>query len=245
MPEGSVTYSAEGTSYGPQQGHGSLVLTLQYGEASQSGYMSYDRLAEGSKRLSESSRGYFDNGTWRYTDGGGAVRNQDAYEAIWEEINGCKVEYPPPRYETPITMHPDAFAWVPAPDEPGVAHKHLGTFSERRTSVGFMRYHAGATHRVHDLGATELQFVVSGALQVAAGRYDARSAFKFDPGDDVVMRAIEPAATYVIRPGRGTAEEPISTSMPPIVMVIMIVFVPNTLTCCSISPSAGSTMMRS
>ncbi len=156
MPEGSVTYSPEGTFYGPQQGHGSLVLTLQYGEASGSGFMSYDRLTEGSKRLAESSRGSFDDGTWRYVDDDGKQHNQDGYEAIWEEIHGRRVEYPAPRYETPITLHPDSFAWVAARDgsrapEPGISHRHLGTFSERRTSIGFTRYDAGATHRVHGL----------------------------------------------------------------------------------------------
>ncbi|HEX6311412.1 MAG TPA: hypothetical protein VF152_07265, partial [Acidimicrobiia bacterium] len=54
IPTGAVAYFPEGTFYGPQRGHGGLLLGLQYGEASGSGFMSYDRLAEGSKRLAES-----------------------------------------------------------------------------------------------------------------------------------------------------------------------------------------------
>jgi mannose-6-phosphate isomerase-like protein (cupin superfamily) len=198
MPEGSVTYSPEGTFYGPQQGHGSLVLTLQFGEASASGFMSYDRLAEGSKRLAESPRGQFDDGIWRYVDGDGKQRNQDGYEAIWQEINGRAVEYPTPRYETPITMYPDAFAWVAAPDEPGISRKHLATVSERRTSIGFTRYDAGAIHRVRALRAPELHFVVEGALRIDGGVYRARSASKFDVGDDQAIEAVEPTVTFVI-----------------------------------------------
>ena len=58
IPTGAVGYFGEGTFYGPQQGHGGLLLGLQYGEASGSGFMSYDRLAEGNKRLArEPERG--------------------------------------------------------------------------------------------------------------------------------------------------------------------------------------------
>ena len=55
----AVAYFPEGTFYGPQQGHGGLLLGLQYGEASGSGFMSYDRLAEGnssSPRVRAASR---------------------------------------------------------------------------------------------------------------------------------------------------------------------------------------------
>jgi hypothetical protein len=198
MPEGSVTYSPEGTFYGPQQGHGSLVLTLQYGEASQSGFMSYDRLAEGSKRLAENANGRFEDGIYRYVDADGKQHNQDGYEAIWQEIHGRPVVYPAPRYQTPITIHPDAFAWVPSADEPGIAHKHLGTFSERRTTIGFTQHEAGATHRVRPSGAPELHFVAEGALQVDGGVYGRRSAFRFEPDEEQVLEAIEPTTTFVI-----------------------------------------------
>jgi mannose-6-phosphate isomerase-like protein (cupin superfamily) len=198
LPTGSVTYFPEGTFYGPQQGHGALLLGLQYGEASAAGFMSYDRLAEGNKRLAEHPNGEFDGGTYRSVDANGKQRNQDGYEAIWEEIHGRPVEYPAPRYETPITMHPDGFSWVPSADETGIAHKHLGTFSERRTSVGFTRYDAGATHRVCDLRAPELHFVLDGALRCHDGVFGTWTAFQFDPGDNETLEAIEATTTYVI-----------------------------------------------
>ncbi|MGH9032893.1 MAG: hypothetical protein ACRDY4_10200 [Acidimicrobiia bacterium] len=197
MPEGSVTYSPEGTFYGPQRGHGSLVLTLQYGEASGSGFMSYDRLAEGSKRLAESSNGRFDDGVWRVVDADGTQRNQDGYEAIWEEINRRPVGYPEPRYETPVTMHPDAFDWV-ATAEPGIERRHLGTFSELETTIGFLGYASGATHRVEALPSRELHFVVEGAIRVGNGIHGRRTAFMFDPGDDHTIEAMEPTTAYVI-----------------------------------------------
>ena len=93
IPTGAVAYFPEGTFYGPQHGHGGLLLGLQYGEASGSGFMSYDRLAEGNKRLAEGS-GRFEGGVYRYVDADGKARNKDGYEAIWEEMHGRPVEYP-------------------------------------------------------------------------------------------------------------------------------------------------------
>jgi len=196
MPEGSVTYAPEGVFYGPQQGHGALVLGLQFGDASGSGFMSYDRLAEGNKRLNENPDGVFEGGVWRYVDLDGNRRNQDGYEAIWEEIHGRPVEYPTPRYQTPVTMLPDAYSWTTT-DEPGVERKHLGTFTERRTTVRFLRYAGGATHRVHDR-SPELHFVLDGTLRVGDGIHSRWTAFKFDPGEEVVLEALEPTTTYVI-----------------------------------------------
>jgi mannose-6-phosphate isomerase-like protein (cupin superfamily) len=197
MPEGSVTYSPEGVFYGPQQGHGALILGLQFGDASGSGFMSYDRLAEGNKRLNENPNGEFSGGVWRYVDADGKRRNQDGYEAIWQEIHGRPVQYPAPRYQTPVTMLPEAFAWVPT-DEPGVEEKHLGTFTERRTTVGFVRYAGGASHRIVGHRSTQLHFVVDGALRVGDGVYGRWTAFKFEVGEDAGLEALEPTTTYVI-----------------------------------------------
>jgi mannose-6-phosphate isomerase-like protein (cupin superfamily) len=198
LPTGSVTYFPEGTFYGPQHGHGAVLLGLQYGEASASGFMSYDRLAEGNKRLAEHRNGEFDGGTFRFVDDDGKQHNRDGYEAIWEEMNGRPIEYPAPRYQMPITMLPDAFAWVPSDTEAGIAHKHCGTFSERRTSVGFTRYDAGAVHHVRELHATQLHFVLDGALRGRDGISGTWTAFQFDPGDDETLEAIEATTTYVI-----------------------------------------------
>jgi hypothetical protein len=198
MPEGSVTYQSEGVFYGPQHGHGALVLGLQFGEASGNGFMSYDRLAEGNKRLNERTDARFERGVFRYVDADGKARNKDGYEAIWEEMHGRPVEYPKPRYNTSITMHPEDFASIPVADEPGVARKHLGTFTERLTTVGFLHYESGASHRVRDLRSPELHFVVDGALRCGDGVYGKWTAFRFDPTDDITLEAIEATETYVI-----------------------------------------------
>ena len=160
IPTGAVAYFPEGTFYGPQHGHGGLLLGLQYGEASGSGFMSYDRLAEGNKRLAEGN-GRFDGGVYRYVDADGKARNKDGYEAIWEEMHGRPVEYPTPRYEQVVVMLPEGYAWRPT-GEPGVERKHLASFTERDTTVGFLRYASGAQHAVRELPSTELHFVLRG-----------------------------------------------------------------------------------
>jgi len=197
IPTGAVAYFPEGTFYGPQQGHGGLLLGLQFGEASDRGFMSYDRLAEGNKRLDERHDGKFEGGVWRSVDADGNRRNQDGYEAIWEEIHGRPVEYPTPRYQTPVIMVPEAFAWLPT-DEPGIDEKHLGTFSERQTSVSFLRYAGGAEHRIRPRPATELHFVLDGTLRVGDAVHGPWTALELDPGDDVALEAVEPTTTYII-----------------------------------------------
>ncbi len=187
MPAGTVTYSPEGTYYGPQVGQGATTLLLQFGGPSGNGFMSYDQLSAGNKILA--GRGRFENGIFRYEDDAGRTRNQDGYEAIWEHVNGRPVAYPPQRYDHPITMWPEHFAWVPEVQQPGVARRHLARFAERGTSVGFLRLDAGAEHREAGADATRLHFVVRGALQVAGREHSARTAFQLAPGESATYRA--------------------------------------------------------
>jgi quercetin dioxygenase-like cupin family protein len=194
---GSVTYTCEGTYYGPQQGGGAALLTLQFGEASGSGFLSYDALDEGKTELSK--KGAFADGVFTWTDDKGQKHNQDSYEAIWEFVNGRPIEYSAPRYAAPITVYPESFAWAPLAGESGLLQKRVGVFSERGTSIEFLRYEPGARHRVHDVPAPELHFILEGALNTSQGKCVANSALMFHPGDDETLEAAEPAREYVIK----------------------------------------------
>jgi hypothetical protein len=108
------------------------------------------------------------------------------------------VEYPKPRYDGVIVMHPDRFVWTPSRDERGVGHKALASLTERETTVGFVRYESGAQHRVHGLASPELHFVLTGTLRAGDGVYPRWTAFKFEPGDDHCLEAVEATETYVI-----------------------------------------------
>lgn len=198
LAEGTVTYFPEGAYYGPQSGHGGTLLGLQFGGATGSGFMSYDRLATGNKALAE--EGTFADGLYRprSEEGEGDEPAVDGYEAIWEHVHGRPVTYPEPRYDRPITMHPDAYPWVPVEDEPGVAVKELGDFTERHIRVGFTRCEAGAVHRVGQPGATRLAYVLSGRVEVDGRSYGPRSAFRFDHDDDGLVGAEDDTELYWI-----------------------------------------------
>lgn len=196
IPTGAVGYFPEGTFYGPQRGHGGLLLGLQYGEASGSGFMSYNRLSEGNQRLAKGN-GRFDGGIYRYEDAEGKVHNQDGYEAIWEEMHGGPVKYPPPRYEQVVVMLPDGYSWLPTAD-PGMERRHLASFTERETRIGFERYAGGARHRIAGLRSPELHFVLRGTLRCGDGAHGRWTALKFEPGDETVLEALEDTETYVV-----------------------------------------------
>lgn len=197
-PEGSITYSAEGTYYGPQEGQedGAQLLFLQFGEASMSGFLDYDALNEGHARLSE--RGSFEKGVYRGRRVDGSTYNQDSYEAIWEEMNGRKVTYPKPRYETPVTLYPEAFSWVPSTSEPGVSSKHVGTFSERRTRLEFYSYDPGARHQTGTQGAAELHYLLRGKLSLDGQSVDVGAAIYVEHDEICTLEADVESEEFVI-----------------------------------------------
>ncbi|MFC5994482.1 hypothetical protein ACFQE5_09695 [Pseudonocardia hispaniensis] len=196
VPSGTVTYLPEGTYYGPQVGQGGVILVVQMGGSTGSGFMSYDQLAVGNRALAE--RGRFENGIFRWVDDEGRHRNQDGYEAIWEHVNGKSVDYPKPRYTHPISMRPENFTWVPAESEPGVEHKHIATFGERRTAVGFTRIATGVTHQVPERNGVLLHFVMNGAVRCADTTYGSYTAIRIDDREGVTYRATADTELFTI-----------------------------------------------
>lgn len=129
LKAGTVGYFPEGTFYGPQSDTSrSVVLLLQMGGSAGYGFMSYQQLAGGYKKLSDLGR--FDGGVFTHHTSDGRLIRKDGYEAIWEHVNGHGVLYPPPRYEEPVIIYPDSFGWLPTRD-PGFELKHMATFGER------------------------------------------------------------------------------------------------------------------
>jgi len=104
---GEICYFPEGTPYGPEQSNSErLSVTLQFGGASRSGFLSSKRLHQGMEEMKE--LGTFEKGIFTRTGqlAPGEKRNQDSYEAIWEHVNKRKLVYPKPRYGEPILMKP-------------------------------------------------------------------------------------------------------------------------------------------
>ena len=159
---GAIGYFPEGTRYGPQTSSGNTRnLLLQFGGASGSGYTAESEEEHAAAALRE--KGKFEKGVYTYFNSDGTKVNQDAYEAVWEHIHGRALVYPKERYERPVFMNSNAFEWVPLKDQPGVASKMMGVFSERETKLAFYKVEPGAKLALEE---NSFYFVLSGTGEV-------------------------------------------------------------------------------
>ena len=160
---GEIAYFPEGTPYGPEQSNTErLSITLQFGGASRSGFMSSKTVQKAMDEMKEF--GAFDKGIFKREGqlAPGEKRNQDAYEAIWEHVNKRKLDYPKARYGEPILMKPDNFEWEPARDQPGFGRKTLCAFSERNLQFTVLKLEPGARGVQPARGGIQIGFVVKG-----------------------------------------------------------------------------------
>jgi hypothetical protein len=159
---GAIGYFPEGTRYGPQTSSGNTWnLLLQFGGASGSGYTAESEEEHAAAALRE--KGKFEKGVYTYFNSDGTKINQDAYEAVWEHIHGRPLVYPKERYERPVFMNSKAFEWVPLKDQPGVASKMMGVFSERETKLAFYKVDSAAKLALEE---NSFYFFLSGTGEV-------------------------------------------------------------------------------
>jgi len=194
MDPGSIAYFPEGTRYGPQKALSptGATLVLQFGGASGNGYMSEQQFQAG---LAEMKRGAgtFSNGIYTREKPGGGKINQDAYEAVWEHVNGRELVYPKERYSNAVFMTPGNFEWVQ--NGAGTASKLMGIFSERGTRLLFHRVDANARLALED---GSLYFVCSGAGEVSGKPWRARTTIHLERGERADLRAGESAEVLQI-----------------------------------------------
>jgi hypothetical protein len=186
MTPGMLGYFPEGAPYGPQSSDGcSTTAVLQFGSASGSGYLSREEVAAGTEELKEFGR--FEGGIFRRNDDGEGRRQTDGYQAIWEHINGRRMEYPKPRYRDPILVDPAHYDWLPMAGMPGVSEKPLGTFTERQCGAALIKLSRGATWRAAD---RSVYLVLSGSGIADDSSYRPMTAFHLDDGveADLVAR---------------------------------------------------------
>jgi mannose-6-phosphate isomerase-like protein (cupin superfamily) len=192
LQPGMIGYFPEGVHYGPQTqvpGQSLCVLTVQFGGASGSGYPGRGAEAEVTRELMKF--GTFKDGIFHRNPDVPGKRNVDAFQAIWEHLNGRPLVYAPPRYEVPILMHPDAFHWAPIDGAPGVYEKVMGVFTERRAEAGFIKIDAGVTF--HARGGRDIYVVLSGTGNVEGQAYRRFSTVYLEKGDETVFSASETA----------------------------------------------------
>ena len=195
MDPGSIAYFPEGTRYGPQKAlsPSSATLVLQFGGASGNGYMSEAQFQQGLAEMKQGP-GTFANGIYTQEKPGGGKINQDAYEAVWEHVNGRELAYPKERYSQAVFMEPANFDWLPG--APGLASKLMGVFSERGSRLHFHRMDAGSRMALED---GSLYFVCAGAGEVAGKHYSPRTTIHVEHGERADLRAAD--ATEVLQIG--------------------------------------------
>lgn len=193
LRQGHVGYFPEGTYYGPQisqEGEEERrAMVVQFTGASGALYLSTDQQRDGQKALLEFGR--FEKGVFKRETGEGR-KNQDGFEAIWEYHTGRKLEYPRQRYEEPVFIDPDSFAYKPTGAR-GVSRKLLGVFSERETRIEVWRVEAGATWRAPAGDANRLSFVFEGSGACGGESCPQNTGIWTEPGEALTFRANETA----------------------------------------------------
>jgi hypothetical protein len=196
LPKGWVGYFPEGTFYGPQlRTPGLLLFYSQFGGASGRGHLSRRQRRMAKEELGR--KGQFSKGMYNYTGDDGAPQTMEAHEAMGAAVRGARLKFPAPRYNDVIAMNPENFAWVSAPDSPGISYKWLGTFNERGTRVGFIRIEAGATLSAGMHTAPEMLFVTKGAVNFGDQECPRYSAIAFDPLEGPVPMTATEATEFL------------------------------------------------
>jgi len=199
IPKDHLGYIAEGTAYGPQDlPPGLEFLILQAGGPSGAGYLSQDELMKGATELK--AVGEFSGGVYRRNEKGGIGDriNQDGYEAVWEHVRGRRIEYVRARYQEPITIDPEAFAWDAVPGASGVEQKQFGLFNERGTAAFQTRLAKNARHVCTADRGRKLLVVLKGAVTQEGTSYGPFSGFNLSPGESVALAGASEDPTVIL-----------------------------------------------
>jgi hypothetical protein len=197
LEEGRIGYFPEGTWYGPQLPAKAerITLVLQFGGASGQGFISTRQMHQGYEALAQV--GEFQAGVFHRISGEGR-KNQDAFEAIWENVCGRKLEYPAERYDEPILMNPANFAWMADRAQPGVARKFLGSFTERGTRIELIRLAPDSVFAAGEDNTRLLLFAISGAGEAGGEAWEQHAAFQIEPGERASIAAAEASELLLI-----------------------------------------------
>ena len=193
LPAGHVAYFPEGVHYGPQlRQKGLLMLVIQFGGASGQGFISEGQLTRARDELG--AKGIIEKGAYTHVDEDGKRHRQDGMEACWEYAMGRQLEYPAPRYEGQIKMNPANYDWIADESLKGVAHKRLGTFTERNLRIGFVKLDHGAALPVGTHDAPQFLFLAEGRVAHAGKSFGRHAAFGFEANEaSITLQAVEPS----------------------------------------------------
>ncbi|MBB3713074.1 hypothetical protein FHS00_002675 [Limimaricola variabilis] len=195
MKQGSVAYFPESVHYGPQdRPEGLEMMVIQFGGASGSGFLSVAGREAANKRLEQ--KGKFENGVFTWVDEKGQKHNQDGSAACFEEATGQKLVFHKPRYDDVIMFEPEAYAWTET-GQKGVQTRHLGTFTERDTRIGFLKIEKGASFDTGTRDQIQVLFLSEGAISVDGESYGPKTAIELTPGDTPTQIRAEEDALFL------------------------------------------------
>ncbi len=193
---GEIGYFPEGAYYGPQAQKGECeALVLQFQGASGEHLLSNEEMNATYQKM-RSAGAVFENGIYRGTTAEGRRKNKDSYVAIWEEHEGKRLTFPTPRYRTPVMMQPQHYRWVADRDRPGIETKHLGTFTELRTGIGFFRLTPGATLAAERHRDAELRYCIEGSFSYGGKNWGEGAYLFIPPGADTDAFASATGASF-------------------------------------------------
>ena len=181
MDEGSVAYFPESVHYGPQdRPEGLEMMVIQFGGASGAGFLSTPRREAANEALKK--KGEFKNGVFTWYDEKGQKHNMDGSAACFEEATGKKLVFAPPRYDDVVMMDPESYDWIDS-GMPGVSTKLLGTFTERKLRIAFIKVDAGATYNTGSRSQVEVLFMSKGSISVDGKNYGDKTGIELLPTD--------------------------------------------------------------
>lgn len=193
---GEIGYFPEGAYYGPQAQKGECAtLVLQFQGASGEHLLSNEEMNATYQRM-RAAGAVFENGIYKGVTADGRRKNKDSYVAIWEEHEGTKLKIPPARYRTPVMMLSQHFSWVADRERPGIDMKHLGTFSELRTGVGFFRLRPEARLEARRQRDAEIRYCIAGAFSYGGKSWGENTYMFIPPGCETGALASTKGATF-------------------------------------------------
>jgi len=195
MTPGTVGFFTEGAYYGPQGPDvgDSYTATVQFGGPSGQGYVTMAEKAAAKAALDKV--GVFENGVFRRNPDVAGRRNQDGFEALWEQAAGREMVYPSAQYELPVLMHPENFQWMPLSGVEGVEEKALGAFLDCQIPCALYRLSSGARFTAEGRG---IYLVLNGGGSLDGENYRRFTALYLDTDETALFQAMEPSELLLL-----------------------------------------------
>jgi hypothetical protein len=193
---GEIGYFPEGAYYGPQAQKGECsTLVLQFQGASGEHLLSNEEMNATYQKM-HAAGAVFENGIYKGVTPDGRRKNKDSYVAIWEEHEGRKLKFPTARYRTPVMMLPQHYSWVLDREHKGIETKHLGTFSELRTGIGFFRLLPDAQLEAGRQRDAEIRYCIDGSFSYGGKIWDENTYMFIPPEAETTALASTKGATF-------------------------------------------------